>query len=77
MTIRGPKRRTEAKIKLRKKEVINSKEQAVVTASRYKALETDSHILQNENRMKTVYGKKTRVINSDQKEKINYTGQNF
>jgi len=26
--------------------------------------------------MKTVYEKKTRVINSDQKETINYTGQN-
>jgi len=45
MTIRGPKRRTEGNIKLRKKELINSKEQAVVTASRYKALETNSHML--------------------------------
>jgi hypothetical protein len=45
MTIRGPKRRTEGNIKLRKKELINSKEQAVVTASHYKALETDSHML--------------------------------
>jgi len=45
MTVRGPKRRIEGNIKLRKKELTHSKEQAVVTASRYKALETDSHML--------------------------------
>jgi hypothetical protein len=37
---------------------MNSKEQAIVTAGHYAALETDSHMLQNENRMKTVYEKK-------------------
>jgi hypothetical protein len=58
MTMRSPKRRTEGNIKLRRKELINFKEQAVVTASLYKALETDSHMLRNENRMKTVYKKK-------------------
>ena len=38
MTIRGPKRRTGGNMKLMEKELINSKEQAIVTASCYTAV---------------------------------------
>jgi hypothetical protein len=69
MTIRGPKRRTESKMKLRENELIHSKEQTVVTANCYTALETDSNMPRNENRMKTVYENKPRAINNEQKKK--------
>ena len=62
MTIRDPKRRTESKIKLRDSELIHSKEQIVVTANCYTALETDSNMPRNENRMTTVYENKPRAI---------------
>ena len=75
MTIRGPKRRTESKIKLRENELIHSKEQTVVTANRYATLETDSSMPRNENRMKTVYEDKPRAISNEQTEKMKYTGQ--
>jgi len=58
MTTRGPKRRTESKMKLKENELIHSKEQTVVTANHYTTLETDSSTPRNENRMKTVYENK-------------------
>jgi hypothetical protein len=54
---------------------LKSKEQTVVTANRYTALETDSNMPRNENGMKTVYENIPRAINNEQKEKIKYTGQ--
>jgi 1-acyl-sn-glycerol-3-phosphate acyltransferase len=48
MMLRGAKKRTEGNINLRKKELINFKEQAVVIANHYTALETDSHLLRIE-----------------------------
>ena len=38
-------------MKLMEKELTHSKEQAIVTASHYAAVETDSNMLRNENRM--------------------------
>jgi hypothetical protein len=75
LTIRGPKRRTEGKMKLRESELIHSKEQIIVTANHYTALETDSNTPRNENRMKTVYENKPRVINNEQKENMKYSGK--
>jgi hypothetical protein len=76
ITIRGPKRGTEGNMKLTEKKLINSKEQAVLTASRFAALETDSNSPRNEYRMKTIQGNKLRAINNDQKEKseVYWTG---
>jgi hypothetical protein len=62
-------------MKLREKKLINSKERAGLTASRFVALETESNSPRNEYRMKTIYENKPRVINNDQKEKMKYTGQ--
>jgi hypothetical protein len=74
MTIRGPKRK-ECNMKLRENELRNSKEQTVLTANRYTALETDDNKPRNENKMKTLYENKTRAVNNEEKEKIKYTGQ--
>ena len=41
MTIKGPKRRTEGNMKLRENKLVNSKERAVLTASRFADLETE------------------------------------
>jgi hypothetical protein len=57
-------------MKLRQNELINPKEQAVVTANLYAALEINRNMPRNENRMKTVYENKPRAINNDLKEKI-------
>jgi hypothetical protein len=75
MTIRDPKRSTEGKIILRDNELINSKEQKVVTANHYAVLETNSNMPRNENRMKIVYENKPRAINNELKENTKYTGQ--
>jgi hypothetical protein len=74
MAIRGPKRK-EYNMKLRKNELINSKEQTVLTSNHYTALETDNNKTRNENKMKTLYENKPRAINNEEKEKIKYTGQ--
>jgi len=75
MSMRGPKGRTEVKKKLRENELMNSKEQTVVTANCYAALDCDSNTSRNENKMKTVYVNKPRAIINEQKEKMQYTGQ--
>jgi hypothetical protein len=75
MTIRGPKRRTESKIKLCKNELIDSKEQTVVNGNCCAVLETDSNMPINKNTIKTVYEIKPRAINNEQKENMKYTGQ--
>ena len=75
MTIRDPKRSTEGKMKLKENELIHCKEQTVVTANCYAALETDSNTPRNENRMKIVYENKPRAINNEQKEIMRYTRQ--
>ena len=49
--VRASKRRTDGNMKLMEKELTHSKEQAIVTASHYAAVETDSNMLRNENRM--------------------------
>jgi len=54
MTIRGPKRGTEGNMKLRENKLIYSKEWAVLTASHFTALETESNSPRNEHRMKTI-----------------------
>ena len=69
MTIRGPKKRTWGNIKLRENELVNPKEQAVVTANPCTALATNSNMPRNENRMKTVYENKPRAINCDLEKK--------
>jgi hypothetical protein len=56
MTIRGIKKRTESKIKLRENDLIHSKEQTVVTANRYAALETGSSMPRNENGVTVMLG---------------------
>lgn len=53
-TIRGPKRGTEDNVKLRENKLINSKERAVLPASHFTALETESNSPINEYRMKTI-----------------------
>jgi len=75
MKIRGPKR-TESKMKLSENELIHSKEQTVVTANHYAALQTDSNTPRNENRTKTVHENKPRAINNEQEEKneVYWTG---
>jgi hypothetical protein len=69
MILKGPKRRTEGKMKL-----INSKEQ-IVTANRYEALTIESGMPGNENRMKTVCENKPRAKNNSQKENMMHTEQ--
>jgi hypothetical protein len=69
MKLKGPKRRTEGKMKL-----INSKEQ-IVTANRYEALAIESGTSGNENRMKTVCENKPRAKNNSQKENMMHTEQ--
>lgn len=77
ITNRDPKRSTVGKMKLRDNELINSKEQKVVTANPDGVLETNGNMPRNENRMKIVrvYKNKPRAINSEQKEYMKYTGQ--
>jgi hypothetical protein len=63
------KKGAESNINLSKKGLLNFRGQAVVTANHYTALQTDSHLLQNEDGMETIYEKTIYTINKDQEEK--------
>jgi hypothetical protein len=71
------KKRSEGNVKLRKKELTNSKEQAVVTTNCYTALETDSHLLHNEDEMESTYEKTICTRNKSQEGKMKHTTQNY
>ena len=77
MTQRGIKKRAEGNINARKKEVLNLKGQAVVTANRYAALETDSRLLRNEDGLETMYEETIGTIQKDQTEIMKSTAQNY
>ena len=77
MTQRSTKKRLEGNINLRKKKLTIPKERAVVTTYRYAALETDSHLLRNEDGMGTIYEKTICTRNKNQEGKMKQTMQNY
>ena len=66
------KKGAESNINLSKKGLLNFRGQAVVTANRYAALETDDHLLRNEDGMETIYEKTIYTINKNQEEKMRH-----
>jgi hypothetical protein len=62
-------KRPEGNGNLRKRGLLNFRGQAIVTANRFAALENDSHLLRDEDRMETIYENTISTINKDQEER--------
>ena len=71
------KKRPEGNGNLRKKELLNFRGQAIVTANHFTALEDDSHLLLDEDGMETIYQNTISTINKDQEEKMKHIAQNY
>jgi hypothetical protein len=56
--------------------LLNFKEKTEATANRYTALETNSHVFQNDDGMENIYEKTLGTINKDQEDKMKHIAQN-